>query len=78
MAINRENIIRKILNYSALGIVALYLLIVILSILVGTFNKTLDDELVFWFIINVIFWGGVVLLFSVLFLMLLKLAILKK
>lgn len=78
MTINRENIIRKILNYSALGIVALYLLIVILSILVGTFNKTLDDELVFWFIINVIFWGGVVLLFSVLFLMLLKLAILKK
>lgn len=78
MTINRENIIRNILNYSALGIVALYLLIVILSILVGTFNKTLDDELVFWFIINVIFWGGVVLLFSVLFLMLLKLAILKK
>lgn len=78
VTIHRENKIRNILNYAALGLAVLYFIIVVVSILVGYFSTTLDDEYVFWFIMNVVLWGGVILLFSVLFLMMLKLAILKK
>lgn len=75
--IDREMRIRNIFNFSALGLILLYVIIAAATLLVGLFNSSLDDDNVFEFTINILVWGGVAVLASVLILMVIKLATLR-
>lgn len=75
--IDREMKIRNIFNFSALGLILLYVIIAAATLLVGLFNSSLDDDNVFEFTINILVWGGVAVLASVLILMVIKLATLR-
>jgi len=75
--IDREMKIRNFFNFSALGLILLYVIIAAATLLVVFYNSSLDDDNVFEFTINILVWGGVAVLASVLILMVIKLAVLR-
>lgn len=70
--------LRSLFNFSALGLFILYFIGTALTLLIGTFNKRLDNDFVFAFSLNFIAWGGVIVLISILTIMITKLFILKE